>query len=149
MTITPAVLVTGADSRGNEFCFWKMYDGQWVDGYNEGIASLKFVELQVIPNVKKVYFAHIVMTGDEWRANGSPLSLTRAEMAAWDEAKTQESWLDDAMIFSSPVVFACNKHCGAEPQGKVYRTDAANYDMTPVPSDMPVIDFEDIKEIPY
>jgi len=134
-TFTPAVLVTGEDNRGNEFCFWKMNGGEWLDGYNEGIASLKFVELHVIPNVKKVYFAHIVMTGDEWKSKGSPLSMTHEEMAAWDEAKTQESWLGDAMI--------------APPLGKVYRTDAVKYDMTPVPSDMPVIDFENVGEIPY
>lgn len=83
MTKTPAVLVTGADSRGNEFSYWKMYDGVWVDGYNEAQRTPEFIRAHVFPNVTKVYFGDFVMSGREWLHGGCPMDATKEQIEAW------------------------------------------------------------------
>lgn len=79
ITHTPAVLVTGSDNRGNEFCYFKSLNG-WVDSYNECFITPDFVRAHVFPIVQKVYFSDLIMTGAEWVANGCPMELTAEQI---------------------------------------------------------------------
>ena len=89
-TYTPAVLTTGADERGNLFSFWKSPQG-WVDGYNEQITEEDFIRAHVFPNVQKVYFSNIVLTGAEWVEAGCPMSLSDEQMTAIEQATALEA----------------------------------------------------------
>lgn len=89
-TYTPAVLTTGADERGNLFSFWHSPQG-WVDGYNERTTDENFIRAHVFPNVQKVYFSNIVLTGAEWVEAGCPMSLTDEQMTAIEQATALEA----------------------------------------------------------
>lgn len=90
ITYTPAVLVTGSDNRGNEFCYFKSLNG-WVDSYNTCFITPEFIRTHVFPIVQKVYFSDLIMTGAEWVANGCPMELTEEQMHAIEEATALEA----------------------------------------------------------
>lgn len=105
-TSTPAVLVTGSDNKGNEFCYFKIFDGRWCDSYNESETSPEFVRKYVFPNVIKVYFADLVMTGTEWVENGCPMEMTSEQIQIYksenaprpvDEAQRIEREIDSEL----------------------------------------------------
>ena len=83
MNTTPAVLVTGSDAKGNEFSYWKMYDGVWVDGYNEVQRPDDFIRKYVFPEVRKVYFGDFIMDGSRWVEGGFPMSATKEQINLW------------------------------------------------------------------
>jgi hypothetical protein len=118
-TFTPAVLTTGADERGNLFSFWKSTQG-WVDGYNECATSEDFIRSHVFPNVQKVYFSNVVLTGSQWVEAGCPMSLTDEQMTAIEQATALEApseadaqaaeiendsrWLDSASTWQADAI---------------------------------------------
>lgn len=153
ITFTPAVLVTGSDNRGNEFCFWKSTNG-WVDGYNECFITPEFVRAHVFPIVQKVYFSDLIMTGTEWVSNGCPMELTEEQMHAIEEASALDvvpleeqvaaeieqdaKWLDSETVSE----WLDEQKSNLAAQGR-------RYDFTPIPEDMPTIDFDEIDEIQF
>jgi hypothetical protein len=82
-TYTPAVFITGADERGNQFAFWKIYDGRWCDAYNMGEVTDEFAKKNVIPNAVTVQFSEAVMTRQEWIENDCPMRMTAEQIARW------------------------------------------------------------------
>lgn len=90
---TPAVLVTGADSKGNEYCH-QFAHGEYMDLYNEVyITPERFRALY--PIVQKVYFGETEMTGDQWRDIQCPLSMTIEQIECWREnVQYVDVWVD-------------------------------------------------------
>lgn len=90
---TPAVLVTGADDKGNEYCHQYARD-TFMDLYNEVyITAGQFRALY--PIVQKVYFGEVEMTGDQWRDIQCPLSMTREQIEQWREnVQYVDVWVD-------------------------------------------------------
>lgn len=171
MTIfTPAVLVTGSDNRGNEFCYFKSLNG-WVDSYNEKQVKDDFIRHYVFPIVQKVYFSDLIMKGAEWVANGCPMELTEEQMHAIEEATALDvvplaeqvaaeiegnaEWLDSDMVAEShdprtPAqidadAFAAEVVATQKSDSRV----GWDWDFTPFPKDMPDINFDTIDEIPF
>lgn len=88
----PATLITGHDSRGNEYAYWKSSENndpevpsmgkwdEWFDGYNEVFTSRRCVEQLIMPIVTTVRFGELEMSRSEWEAVGCPFGLTRDEI---------------------------------------------------------------------
>lgn len=93
LRFTPAILVTGQDERGNEFCWWFAND-KFVDAYNEREVSEQEFR-GIYPQVGKVYLDKTIMTGDEWRELQCPLSMSIEQLGQWQEAKRILDWVGE------------------------------------------------------
>jgi hypothetical protein len=74
-TFVRAVLVTGSDSRGNEFSYVKSSDF-WIDLYNEVERTPKYIQNTVFPNVVYVRYGEYKMGRAEWVGMGCPIDLS-------------------------------------------------------------------------
>ncbi len=89
-----AVLITGEDTKGNEYSHARFHDGTYVDLYNEVKISEKWFRF-LYPLVTKVYFSEVTMTGDQWRDIQCPLSMTREQLEQWREnVQYVDVWAD-------------------------------------------------------
>jgi len=135
-TFTPAILITGYDNRENPFAFWKSING-WVDSYNECATDVDFVRKYVFPNVRTAVIGPIVMTGAEWVEAGCPISLSDEQITAIEEATRLEAVTEADQVAAE-----------VERDDKWLDSDISrNWDCTPIPSNMPQIDFDGLGEI--
>lgn len=151
-----ATLITGHDSRGNEFFYFRSVAG-WHDGYNERPADPDYIRRHVYPNVTQVRFplsgglSH-TMSRNEWIEAGCPLDLTREQVEMLID--TAPHPVDEAQRIEREIDSAVSAESDWKAQAEAKHADCLDeigrrYDFTQTPRDMPNINFDDVDEIQF